>query len=66
MQMHEMPLGTEVWEESPAVIPREIDDERFTNIFTGERIDAIGRDGKKRLILGGIFANFPVAILEGI
>lgn len=64
-QMHEMPLGTEVWGDSSVGIPSEIVAERFRNIFTGERVDAPERDGKNRLILGQIFANFPVAVLEG-
>jgi (1->4)-alpha-D-glucan 1-alpha-D-glucosylmutase len=64
-QMHEMPLGTEVWGDSSVGIPSEIVAERFRNIFTGERFDAPERDGKNRLILGQIFANFPVAVLEG-
>ncbi|MGA2515849.1 MAG: hypothetical protein ABSG44_04795 [Thermodesulfobacteriota bacterium] len=65
-QMHEVPLGTEVWGDSSVGIPSEIVAERFRNIFTGERVDASERDGKNRLILGQIFANFPVAVLEGI
>ncbi|MGO8989493.1 MAG: hypothetical protein ACLQGU_17395 [bacterium] len=64
-QMHEMPLGTEVWGDSSIDIPSEIVEQRFSNIFTGERVDASERDGKNRLILGQIFANFPVAMLEG-
>jgi hypothetical protein len=47
-------------------IPNEIVEQRFSNIFTGERLDASECDGKNRLIPGQIFANFPVAMLEGI
>ncbi len=64
MQTEQVPLGTEVWGESSVVLPREIGDVRFANIFTGERIDATEHDGKTRLILGHVFANFPVAMLE--
>jgi len=63
---HEIPLGTEVWRDSSVVIPSEIVEQRFRNIFTGEKVDASERGGKNRLILGQIFANFPVAMLEGI
>ena len=65
-QMRDVPLGTEVWGDSSVGIPSEIIEQRFSNIFTGERVDASERDGKNRLLLGQIFANFPVAMLEGI
>ena len=65
-QVDESPLGMEVWGDSSIAIPNEIIGERFRNIFTGEMVEVIGRDGKNRLILGQVFANFPVAMLETI
>ncbi len=65
-QAEERPLGMEVWGDSSITMPGEIIEERFRNIFTGEMVDAIGREGKNRLILGQAFANFPVAMLEAI
>jgi len=65
-QVDEIPLGMEVWGDSSIVMPSEIIEERFGNIFTGEMVDATERDGKRRLILGQVFANFPVAMLEAI
>jgi (1->4)-alpha-D-glucan 1-alpha-D-glucosylmutase len=65
-QMREVALGTEAWGDSSIGIPSEIVEQRFSNIFTGEKVDASVRGGKNRLILGQIFANFPVAMLEGI
>jgi len=64
--MNELPLGTAVWGDSSVGIPSEIVERRFSNIFTGEKVNAFERDRKNRLILGQIFANFPVAMLEGI
>lgn len=65
-QMNELPLGRDVWRDSSVGIPSEIVEQRFSNIFTGESVSASERDGKNRLILGQIFAHFPLAMLEGI
>jgi len=65
-QVDEAPLGREVWGDSSITIPSELAEERFRNIFTGEMVDAAKGDGKNRLILGEVFASFPVAMLESI
>jgi (1->4)-alpha-D-glucan 1-alpha-D-glucosylmutase len=65
-QTDEPPLGRKVWRESSITVPSEIVEERFRNIFTGEIVDATESDGKNRLVLGQVFANFPVALLEAI
>ena len=65
-QADETPLGMEVWGDSSITMPSEIVEERFRNIFTGEMVDTTDRDGKSKLILGQVFANFPVAMLEAV
>ncbi len=63
-KVDETPLGWEVWGDSSITMPSEIVEKRFNNIFTGERVDVTGPDGQNRLMLGEVFANFPVAMLE--
>jgi (1->4)-alpha-D-glucan 1-alpha-D-glucosylmutase len=64
IQMDELPFGRETWGDSWAVIPPEISAVRFNNIFTGETIELVERDGKAALALDQVFVNFPVAMLE--
>ncbi len=66
IQMNEMPLGKKTWGDSWLVIPREISAIRLNNIFTGETIELIERDGKAVLALDQVFGNFPVAMLEAL
>jgi (1->4)-alpha-D-glucan 1-alpha-D-glucosylmutase len=60
----EGPLGEKAWGNSTLVIPDEIEGKEFNNIFTGETITRIERDGEGALALHEVFANFPVAMLE--
>jgi (1->4)-alpha-D-glucan 1-alpha-D-glucosylmutase len=66
MQMDEMPFGKNTWGDSRLVISPEISALRFSNLFTGETLGLVERDGKAVLPLDQIFANFPVAMLEAI
>jgi (1->4)-alpha-D-glucan 1-alpha-D-glucosylmutase len=61
---HEFPLGKEIWGNSKIIIPEEASGNKFHNIFTGETIAETKQEGKRKLALGEIFANFPVALLE--
>jgi (1->4)-alpha-D-glucan 1-alpha-D-glucosylmutase len=60
----EMPLGRDVWGETFVLVPDDISGNAFHNIFTGEKIEGIDRNGKRRLPIGQVFANYPVAVLE--
>ena len=60
------PLGREIWGGSSILIPEEIPDDEFRNIFTGETTSVVQQNGQKRLILGEVFAYFPVAMLEAL
>jgi (1->4)-alpha-D-glucan 1-alpha-D-glucosylmutase len=62
----EMPLGEEVWKESQVMIPKEVGKSRFHNLFTGEIVETVGKNGEGRLPLGKLFAGFPVAMLESV
>ncbi len=60
----EPPLGAPVWGDSSLVIPEGKVGESYRNIFTGETVEAVQREGKPVLPLGHVFATFPVALLE--
>jgi (1->4)-alpha-D-glucan 1-alpha-D-glucosylmutase len=60
----ERPLGAQVWGNTGVVIPESMG-KRFHNLFTNEVIKTVGENGKAMLPLSEIFANFPVALLEG-
>ena len=60
----EKPFGNELWQDTTIPIPDEIQPKAYYNIFTGETITAVERDGAMHLRLGEVFANFPVALLS--
>ncbi len=60
----EMPFGKRVWTDTGVTIPDEIPGDTYRNIFTGELVTEIKQDGKRKLLLGEVFASFPVALLE--
>jgi (1->4)-alpha-D-glucan 1-alpha-D-glucosylmutase len=62
----EMPLGNGVWGDSGVVLPDEITGETFRNLFTGEMIEKVERNGQGVIPVGKIFANFPVAMMEKV
>jgi (1->4)-alpha-D-glucan 1-alpha-D-glucosylmutase len=62
----EMPFGESVWGNSSALIPGEIPGKTFRNIFTGETLRRIEKNGEGALPLREVFSNFPVAMLEKI
>ncbi len=66
VQTDEMPFGKKTWGDSGLVISPEISAVRFNNIFTGETLGLVERDGKALIPLDQIFANFPVAMLEAL
>jgi (1->4)-alpha-D-glucan 1-alpha-D-glucosylmutase len=60
------PLGESVWGDSCLLIPGEIPGKTFRNIFTGETLQRIEKNGEGGLSLREVFSNFPVAMLEKI
>jgi hypothetical protein len=61
-----MPLGQEIWGDSGIILPGEIAGKLFRNIFTDEIVGKVGQNGEGLLLLGAVFANFPVAMLEQV
>ncbi len=64
--MDELPLGKERWGDSTILIPEEIAGNKFRNIFTEDIVRVVEQDAKRVLMLGEIFADFPVALLETV
>jgi len=64
--LDEMPFGESVWGDSSVLIPAEIPGKTFRNIFTGETLQRIEKNGEGALPLREVFSNFPVAMLEKI
>jgi (1->4)-alpha-D-glucan 1-alpha-D-glucosylmutase len=62
----EMPFGESVWGDSSVLIPADIPGKTFRNIFTGETLQRIEKNGEGTLPLREVFLNFPVAMLEKI
>jgi (1->4)-alpha-D-glucan 1-alpha-D-glucosylmutase len=62
----EMPLGKAIWEGSWVLIPEEVTGDAFYNIFTGETLRRMEREGQGALPLDQVFAHFPVAMLKKV
>jgi (1->4)-alpha-D-glucan 1-alpha-D-glucosylmutase len=62
----DMPIGEPVWGNSCVLIPGEIPGKTFRNIFTGETLQRVEKNGEGALPLREVFSNFPVAMLERI
>ena len=58
-----MPLGDSVWHNTQVLLPSEITNGDWRNLFTGERFAASEHDGQRSLPAAAIFAEFPVAVL---
>jgi (1->4)-alpha-D-glucan 1-alpha-D-glucosylmutase len=62
----EMPLGKAIWEGSWLMIPEQVTGDAFHNIFTGETLRTMEREGQGALPLDQVLAHFPVAILKKV
>ncbi len=60
-----MHFGAEVWKNSFIVVPIAETGVRYTNIFTSEMLNVYTHSEAKTLLLSEVFANSPVALLEG-
>lgn len=65
-QPDELPFGKEVWKDSVVVLPFEIENVRYRNIFTEEVVGTVNAGRETIFPLSEIFANFPVALMEKI
>ncbi|RJQ45486.1 MAG: malto-oligosyltrehalose synthase [Nitrospiraceae bacterium] len=59
-----MPLGEAVWGDTHIAIPFMNEGRKCRNIFTGEDVTAVRRDGIVVLHLSDVLGNFPVALLN--
>lgn len=59
-----LPLGSGVWGDSYLIIPDQQAGASWRNVFTGETMQTVEREGKTVLLNAGLFAHFPVALME--
>ena len=57
------PVGTNYWDDTAVVLPTEIH-VAMRNAFTGRQIEPKGSAEERRLPIGEVLADFPVALLE--
>ena len=60
----DVPLGRGPWGDTAVEIPDRVTANMYRNILTGGAISTVEGNGKKRLLLRDILADFPVALLE--
>lgn len=60
------PLGAEVWEDTWVTVPSWRPGSPYRNLYTGETLASQTSGDRQTLPLAGIFATFPVALLERI
>jgi (1->4)-alpha-D-glucan 1-alpha-D-glucosylmutase len=58
-----LPLGPEIWHDTELHLPGLDSGRKLTNLFTGEVLAPAGDPLRPRLLLGEVFAHFPVALL---
>jgi len=59
----QLPLGTEVWEQTYLEIPSEIEAMDFQDVLTGVLLSVAKHEGRRLLPADRILRNFPVALL---
>jgi (1->4)-alpha-D-glucan 1-alpha-D-glucosylmutase len=57
------PVGTEYWEDATLVLPAEVH-VPLRNALTTARVEPEGAGDERRLLVGTVLADFPVALLE--
>jgi (1->4)-alpha-D-glucan 1-alpha-D-glucosylmutase len=62
----ELPLGREVWADARIVLPDEIAEDEFYNIFTGETVKRVLQGGNRVFALSELLSHFPVAMLSSL
>lgn len=53
------PIGREAWQDTVAVLPNEVRESRWRNLFTGETVESPGGS----IQLAAVLSSFPVALL---
>jgi (1->4)-alpha-D-glucan 1-alpha-D-glucosylmutase len=57
------PLGEAVWQDTRVLLPADLAGRRWSNLFTGQAIEAPAEDSAAALPLKDALADFPVALL---
>jgi (1->4)-alpha-D-glucan 1-alpha-D-glucosylmutase len=65
IELGELPLGAEAWQEGLLMLPREVSTRRWRDVFTGQVVEGAVHDGRLSLQLADLFAHFPAALLMG-
>jgi (1->4)-alpha-D-glucan 1-alpha-D-glucosylmutase len=60
---NDLPFGNEVWKETLLLVPFTGSHKKYVNVFTGETLHTGTHRGAVGLMLGEVFAHFPVALL---
>ena len=59
-----LPLGADVWQDTRIMLPFETATSLYRDLFTGEVLSLDQEEGRLRLALNRVLAEFPVALLE--
>jgi (1->4)-alpha-D-glucan 1-alpha-D-glucosylmutase len=62
----EPPLGEAAWKGTRVRVPEEWVGRKYRNLFTGEELEVRSGGRSTGFSLGGLFRNFPVALLESM
>jgi (1->4)-alpha-D-glucan 1-alpha-D-glucosylmutase len=61
-----LPLGEAVWQDTRLVLSNLDPGLRWRNLFTGELLAPVQREGECCLAASDVFAHFPVALLLSV
>jgi (1->4)-alpha-D-glucan 1-alpha-D-glucosylmutase len=61
-----VPMGPTVWGEDGVLLPAGDEGRVYRNLFTGEIVETIEREGRRTLPLAAVFSSFPVTMLERV
>ncbi len=60
------PVGDEAWGDTRIILPKKLKEARYHNIFTGEALQPVERNGRPELRLADIFVALPVSVLKSV
>ena len=62
----EVPVGPAVWGEDALILPAGVEGRVYRNLFTGETVGTVEREGRLALPAATVFSILPVAMLERV
>ncbi|MGE0278201.1 MAG: malto-oligosyltrehalose synthase [Nitrospiraceae bacterium] len=60
------PLGDKVWRDTWVALPDDMPAAAYRNVLTGQTVDSIPVQGRRRLLLAQLLSDCPVALLEAV